>query len=280
MGIEVVDLATLLADDPTFDENDEPLASQHHRDVIDSLYYTLRERLAGPECAVAAELRIYRDAQAVAAREYREPDLLVAPGRRDYERLIYLLSEEGIAPGFALEVLSDTTQVRDTGEKRRWYRGIGVREYVVADPEGRYAGEWRLQRWRLPAVAGEDAADPPEVAREGEVLGGLVLPFGLVVRDGWVRLVDPATAEELPLLREELAQGRAEAAARRAAQAEAREELERRLAAEARAHAAEDRQRAAEDRATAEATARRAAEAEIARLRQALQRQTEHDEAP
>lgn len=290
MSTDVVDLAALLGDDPTFDENDEPLASQHHRNVIDSLYYTLRERLAGPDIAVAAELRIYRDRQAVARRDYREPDVLVAPGRPDYERLIYLLSEEGRAPAFALEVLSDTTWTRDLGEKRRWYAAIGVREYVVVDLDGRYTGK-RLQRWRLQEGA-DAAAAPADVGQEGEVIVSTVLPFGLAVRADWVRVVDPTTGEELPLLREQLAQGRREAELRRAAQAEAREELERRLAAEererleaerrqeaeARQREAEARQREAEQRALAEVAARRAAEEEIARLRRALRRSAEPDE--
>jgi hypothetical protein len=259
----VVDLGALLADDPTFEENDEPLAGQPHRDAIDSLYYSLRDRMAGPHVSVAAELRIYRDTAAVAARAYREPDLLVALDRPDEQRLIYLLSDEGKAPDFVLEVLSDTTYRNDLGEKRRWYRGIGVREYVVVDLEGQYAGERRLQRWRL-ADEEQESDAPAEVGLEGETIAGEVLPYGLKVREGWVRLVDPATGEELPLLREQLAQGRQEAELRRAAQAQALEELERRLAAEARA--------------AAEATARLAAEEEIARLRRELQRlQERHD---
>jgi hypothetical protein len=298
MSATTVDLRDLLADDPTFDENDEPLATQHHRDVIDSLYYSLRERLAGPDVSVAAELRIYRSIAAVRTRDFREPDLLVALGRPDYARLIYLLSEEGKAPDFVLEVLSETTHANDTGEKRRWYREIGVREYVVVDLEGKYAGERRLQRWRLEGE-GPGSDVPPEVGREGDVLAGGVLPYGLVVRDAWVRWVDPLTREELPLLREELAQGRRDADLRRAAQAEAREELERRLAAQAEARieserrlaaeataraelerrlAAEARQRAAEARAAAEEAARLVAEEEITRLRRALERRVERDD--
>jgi Uma2 family endonuclease len=313
MSATTVDLLDLLGDDPTFDENDEPLATQHHRDVIDSLYYSLRERLAGPDVSVAAELRIYRSIAAVRAREFREPDLLVALERADDERLIYLLSEEGKAPDFVLEVLSETTHAKDTGEKRRWYREIGVREYVVVDLEGKYAGERRLQRWRLEGE--EPGSDvPPEVGREGDVLAAGVLPYGLVVRDAWARWVDPPTGEELPLLREELAQGRQEAALRRAAQAEARDELERRLAAEAEARIelerrlaaqaeareelerrlaaeagrqaaevrlsdAEARQRAAEARAAAEAAARLVAEEEITRLRRALEHRGGRDDA-
>ena len=274
MSTEVLDLAALLGDDPTFDENDEPLATQHHRDVIDSLYYSLHERLAGSACLVAAEVRIYRDPEAMRAGVYREPDVLVAFGRPDYARVVYLLSLEGKAPDFALEVLSESTHLKDTGEKRRWYRRHGVREYVVVDLEGEFAGEKRLQRWRL-AEEGPTSTAPPDVALEGEVLASRVLPYGLVVREGWAYWVDRATGEELPLLREQLAQGRREAALRRAAQAQATEELERRLAAEvetaeelgrrlaaeARERAAEARERAAEAQASEELARRLAAEA-------------------
>jgi len=271
MSTSVIDVQALLANDPTFDENDEPVATQHHRDVIDSLYYSLRERLAGPGVSVAAEVRIYRNLAAVAARDFREPDLLVALDRPDHDRVIYLLSDEGKAPDFALEVLSDTTYLNDIGEKRRWYRGIGVREYVVADPEGQFVGERRLQRWRLEGE-GPESGVAPGVGLGGGGISSVVLPFDLVVREGWVRLVDPVTGEELPLLREQLAQGRLEAELRREAQAQARDELERRHTSEARQSAAEARQREAELLAQSEAAARLAAEQELARLRQRLQR--------
>lgn len=147
-----------------------------------------------------------------------------------------------------MEVLSDTAHARDLGEKRRWYRDIGVREYVVADLLGKYAGERRRQRWRLENEDPESTT-PPDVALEGETIVSAVLPLGLLVRDGWVRLIDRQSGKELPLLREQLAQGRLEA--------QAREEWERRLAAEARRLEAEARQREAEIRAAAEAAARR-----------------------
>lgn len=291
MSTGVVDVRALLADDPTFDEDDEPLASQHHRNVIDSLYYLLRDRLAGPAFTAAAELRVYPTIADIALRHYREPDLLVALDRPDKERLIYLLSEEGKAPDFVFEVLSDSTKNRDALQKRRWYQRIGVREYVVADPEGRYVGEQRLRYWRLRGLDGQELDGPPIIGREGEVVATATVPYGLMALHGWVRLVDPMSGELLPLLDDQLAQGRAEATLRRAAQAQARDELERRLAAEAQAHdelnrrlAAEaqardelKRRMAAEAQAHDEQEARRALEQEIARLRRTLQYPPELD---
>jgi len=47
LSTDTIGLRALLADDPTFEEDVEPLATQQRRDVIDSLYYLLRVRLAG-----------------------------------------------------------------------------------------------------------------------------------------------------------------------------------------------------------------------------------------
>ena len=58
------------------EEQDEPLAGQDHRDIIDSLSYPLRGRLADPGCYVAAELRVHRDPHDL--HDYKEPDILVA----------------------------------------------------------------------------------------------------------------------------------------------------------------------------------------------------------
>ena len=43
ISTSIVELEALLADDPTFEEHDEPMAGQLHRDPIDSLYYSLRD---------------------------------------------------------------------------------------------------------------------------------------------------------------------------------------------------------------------------------------------
>ena len=73
---------------------------------------------------------------------------------------------------------------QDAQEKRRWYRGIGVREYIIADPTGQYAGERRLQRWLLQEGDSQLIDVPPMVGLETEIIASTVLPFGLMVRKG------------------------------------------------------------------------------------------------
>lgn len=145
------EIATLdWPDEDLFDseEQDEPLAGQDHADTIDSLCYPLRGRLSGPDCYVAAELRVHRDPHHL--RDYREPYILVALGVADWVRSRYDLWTEPKAPDLVIEVLSPSS-VENKGltGKRDWYRNEGVREYVVLDPSGAFAPEPRLQAWHL-----------------------------------------------------------------------------------------------------------------------------------
>jgi len=88
----------------------------------------------------AVELVVGRRAQA-AFDLSREPD-------RVRER--YVIAAEGKAPDLVVEVLSQSsTDNGDLTRKRDTYQGLGVREYVVIDPLGKFAPEPRLQGWRF-----------------------------------------------------------------------------------------------------------------------------------
>jgi Uma2 family endonuclease len=268
MSIETTELVwppDLLDDE----EQDEPLAGQDHRDVIETLHYPLRGRLAGPHCFVAAELRIHRASHDL--RDYREPDLLVAFGVVDHVRRRYLMWEEHKAPDLVIECLSPSSADNDDlGSKRIWSREIGVREYIVVDPTGEFAPEPRLQAWRFGDLAapGTDGEAHVLPGPDG-VLPSAVIPFALVVQDGWPRLLDPGTGEIFPPIWAVEPRWRAELQARRTAQAQAeaqvREERAARVEAEERARLAEDRSRSADARA-------RALEEELAALRRQLHR--------
>lgn len=235
------------------EEQDEPLAGQDHRDTIDSLYYPLRGRLAGPACYVAAELRVHRDEHN--HRDYREPDILVALGVADAVRPYYSLWEEPKAPDLVLEVLSPSSaENKDLTLKRDWYRREGVREYVVLDPSGDFLPEPLLQAWRL-------GARP-----DGTLLSELI-PFGWRVVDGCVRVVDRVTGELLPPIWDAEPQLRREVQLRREAQEQTQLAQEQIRLAREEARAARDETRQALERADREATVRRALEEELARLR-------------
>ena len=269
--------------DPTYvdsEEQDEPLAGQDHRLTIDAIAHAFTTRLAGPDCFVAAELRVHRNPRRL--RDYKEPDVMVALGVADGIRERYIIPEEGKAPDLVIEVLSPSSEENsDLSEKVRWYAAEGVREYIVVDPSGKFADtQPRLQRYRL-----EQGVDlPAELADPDGVLRCRVIPFGLTVRDDAVRVMDLATGEVLPTPKESEQR-------RLTAEREAREALARLWAAEAQAQAAvsdadraraqarlaEARAQAAEARAQAAEAKREAAdtrttdlEAELARLRRLL----------
>lgn len=199
------------------DEQDEPLAWQEHGLTIHNLHYPLYARLRGPDCFVAGEIRLYPDAEAFRGRQYVAPDLMVATGVPDRVRERYIIADEGTPPALVVEVLSESSSENgDLTRKRDTYQGLGVREYVVVDPLGKFAPEPRLQAWRYRDAAGLPLSEPAHALPGPDgVLRSAVIPFGWTVRDDWVRLVDLHSGEVLPLLWEVDAQLRAEAKARR-----------------------------------------------------------------
>jgi Uma2 family endonuclease len=177
------------------------------------------------------------------------PDIMVAFGvrpRPDEERGSYRMWEEGVAPAVVIELTSTSTRQDDTIRKPRLYATLGVREYYLFDPLGEFL---------LPRLQGNYLNDQGGYEhRAGDDLASPALGLRLVVRDGWLRLLNPTTGALLPTLAE------AEAALL-ATEAAREQERAARLAAEV-AHAQEH-------------AARLDAEAEIARLRAELARQQE-----
>ena len=203
------------------------------------------------------------------------PDVFVAFGTRPPPASSSYKLWEKPVPGFVLEVLSPATAKRDLEEKFAIYEAIGVPEYWVHDPHGRWveSGVRGYQR----SSAGEYEEIEPNTAgrRSSEVLG-------LELRDegGELRFRDPMTGEELPTTQEEAdaheaAENRAEQEASRAERAEGRAEAAearaeqeadaRRREAEGRRKEAEGRRKEAEGRRK-EAEGRQAAEARAAEL--------------
>jgi len=294
VSIDILRLVPSPVLDPTYvddEEQDEPLAGQDHRLTIDAIYHALNTRLSGPSCFVAAELRVHRDPRNL--RDYKEPDVCVALGVADGVRERYVIPDEGKAPDLVIEVLSPSSEENgDLTEKKRWYAKEGVREYLVADPSGKFAARHpRLQRFWL--EGGSDVA--AELADPAGVLRSRLIPFGLRVDDNWVRVVDLASGELLPTPKEsEQRRLTAEREAREAqahawaaellaeeAQAQVRAAQDQARVAEAQARAAEAQARMADAQAQAADAQTRAAEArasnleaELARLRRLVD---EHD---
>jgi Uma2 family endonuclease len=199
------------------------------------------------------------------------PDVLLAQGVQKWDRPSYKTWEEG-PPALVVEVTSKKTQHKDQHVKKPLYQRLGVKELVLFDPFGEYLRP-PLQGFRL--LRGRYQPIPLEA--DGSLRSqttGLWLQ-----REGQrLRLVDVKTGERLLWDEEEAAARKAEAAARRAAEARATEEAAKRQAEAAARRTAEARateeaakrqaeaaaRRAAEARATEETTARQAAEARAA----------------
>lgn len=194
------------------------------------------------------------------------PDVFVVrdatPGPRDS----WVVTREGRAPEWALEVLVLGDRVKDLERHVTDYAELGIREYFVFDLRRR-----RLQGYRLadPAVGIYTRVVPQNGFYRSEVLG-----LSLVVESDKVRLYH-RTARLLDLveateqLRDRLNDAQVqhqEAVELAATEAKARADAEERAATEAKARAEAD------ERAAAEAKARADAEAELARLRALLAR--------
>ena len=126
-------------------------------------------------------------------RKCFSPDVLVAKGVRPRpieERGSYKVWEEGVMPQVVIELTSESTRKEDTIRKPHQYATLGIREYFLFDPLGEFLTP-RLQGYRLNAEGRYERLP-------GEELDSVELGLRLVVHDGWLRLLDPATGELLP----------------------------------------------------------------------------------
>jgi Uma2 family endonuclease len=184
-----------------------------HIDVLIYLREALRDHFRDdPRVYVAGNMLLYYEEGNPAACV--APDVFVVQGVAKGERRTYRLWEEGQPPTVVFEITSRGTRLEDLGTKRALYAMLTVREYFLYDPLGEYL-QPPLQGYRL--QEGEYQRMPP--ASQGE-LASQELGLELRVEEGRLRLVNPATGARLPTPAEVQAAWRAEAAARRAAEAE------------------------------------------------------------
>ncbi len=120
--------------------------SRRHNTVCGNLYIALRNRLQGRPCRVfMAEVRL----QVTARRAYFYPDVAVtcAPTEIDPARDA---ETEFSAPTAVFEVLSDSTETFDRGEKFDAYRHIpSLQDYVLVSlREQRIETYRRSEEWR------------------------------------------------------------------------------------------------------------------------------------
>ena len=171
------------------------------------------------------------------SRRHLSPDVFVAFGVGNHDRDVYKLWEER-PPAFILEITSKSTRGRDEGTKRHRYAQWGVAEYFLYDPRAEYLDP----PLRGLSLAGRRYRRMPERALPNGARGHFSAALGLWLwlRDGELRLYDPATGADLLTPAEQVARADAEANRADAATARAKTEAARaetEAAARARAEA-------------------------------------------
>ncbi len=208
----------------------------------------LAQHLGNPETTLVEADRWVVPAADFDKRRARYPDLLVAFGV-DPEAYRasngYVVSEQGKAPDFVLEVASESTGENDVGDKRDYYESLGILEYWRFDETGEHHGT------KLAGdVLVEGRYEPVEIRElSGGALQGYSRALNLNLRweEGALLFRDPATGDPIATLeseraRADTAEARADTAEARADTAEARADT-----AEARADTAEARNRELEE---------------------------------
>jgi len=247
-------------EDILYPETDgKPMAETDvHRKQILDLTATLEEFFRDtPDVYVSGNLLVYfqeEDGSASVA-----PDVFVVRGVAKGERRTYKVWEEEETPDVVIEISSKSTTFADQSAKWTIYeRKLRVGEYFLFDPLKEYLVP-PFQGYRL--VRGRYRPILPVEKR----LPSNALNLELGIKDGWLRLYNPSTEQWL-LTPSEQAE-----ALRRETEARKRETEALRRETEARKREAEAR-RQAEEKAQLEVLARRQAEAELAQLREELQR--------
>ena len=191
-----------------------PDIPQKHPDDMTSLKYLhepgqthhLSQYLGNHDTTLVTGERYVVPGPAYVANESRYPDLLVA---FDVDPAAYaasngyIVSEQGKAPDFILEVASRRTASDDLTGKKDYYEQLGVGEYWLFDGEGRFY-RFTLRGYRLEG----SRYQPIEVReiRPGVFQGhSAALNLDLRAEDGYLGWHDPATGEHIPTLQSQTA---------------------------------------------------------------------------
>jgi Uma2 family endonuclease len=214
--------------DPLYPDSDGRFMGD--TDFHNRAMYWLRDALEdhfadAPDVYVASNLVMYYKEGDPKRR--RDPDALVARGVvGKHLRRSFRVWEEGVVPCVLFEVASKNTWRVDLRDKPSEYAGIGVKEYFIFDPEGKYLDPV-LQGFRT--VKGKPV--PMKPAADGTLVSKQ-LGLRLTAEGGMLRLANVQTGEQI-LTRAE----RAEQERQRAEQERQRAEQERQLREEAQRRA-------------------------------------------
>src|SRR5713226_187770 len=208
--------------DPLYPDSDgRPMGdTDFHSDALVWLRQALEDFfLLVPDVYVAMNILFYYEQGNPSAR--RDPDILVARGVGKHKRRSYRLWEEKVLPRVFFEVASRKTWREDVGEKRQLYARLGIKEYIIFDPEARYVKP-PFQGFRLRHGVYEQM----KLARDGS-LKSKELGLRMVPEGNMLRLYDIKTGMPILTRAERAEQEQTRAAELTAENAALRAELRR-----------------------------------------------------
>ena len=152
-------------------------ASDHHVTIAGNLFALLRSQVRGTGCRVyISDMKVRMETR----NRFYYPDVMVTCDERDQETANYKRF-----PKLIVEVLSESTEAFDRGQKFRHYRHIEtLREYVLIDPDQMSVECYRLnenQRWELYHYA--TSPDRPEDCQVELTSIELAFPIHLLYED-------------------------------------------------------------------------------------------------
>ncbi len=182
------------------DSDGQPLESDLHGDLMIDLIGSLRHHFRDdPLFYASGNLFIYFEEGN--PRVSVGPDVFAVRGVPNRRRNVYKVWEEKKGPDLVVELTSKTTHAEDLKRKPAIYAKLGVKEYFLFDPEGRLRPTLRGFVLRGGAYELLEAALKPDGTL---VLASQVLGLELHASGDSARWVDPQTGRPLPVPREAL----------------------------------------------------------------------------
>ncbi len=174
----LAEMAALPTEDDLPCNDGEPMETYRHREQMILLIHSLQAHWAErSDYYVSGNMFLHYTLQE--QKKFRGPDFFLVLNVENRERKSWVVWQEGMRfPDVIIELLSETTQKIDKGEKKALYaQTFHTGEYYLYDPESQEFLGYRLQGTRYEPV------EPDAQGRMYSPATGLYL----AVRDNWLR---------------------------------------------------------------------------------------------
>lgn len=120
--------------------NMSPAPTVSHQNIVTRLATSLSNQLEGKQCTpFVSPIDVVLSEENVV-----QPDVIVVCDKKKIQA-----SHIHGAPDLVVEILSPSTTLKDRREKKDLYEKFGVKEYLLVDPEEKYAEKYVLQKNRF-----------------------------------------------------------------------------------------------------------------------------------